>query len=84
MSIKKNQRTVNKKLIMAMAAYNELNLKTLGLKCDPPVSRACVSMLVGGKNFSGRLIKQVSDILHVPDAILFPYVPPETEHCENQ
>ncbi|MBW2653633.1 MAG: hypothetical protein JRC91_01520 [Deltaproteobacteria bacterium] len=82
MSIKKNKRTVNKKLIMAMAAYNELNLKTMGLKCDPPVSRACMSMLVGGKNFSRRLIIQVSDILHVPDAILFPYT--ETESCNDQ
>jgi len=83
MNIKKNKRTVNKKLIMAIAAYNdELNLKTMGLKCDPPVSRACMSMLVGGKNFSRRLIIQVSDILHVPDAILFPYT--ETESCNDQ
>jgi hypothetical protein len=40
MNIKKNKRNVNKKLIMALIAYNEENLQTIALKCDPPVSRA--------------------------------------------
>ena len=42
------QQTVNKKLIMGLLGYNELNLRTLGLKCDPPVSRAAICMLLNG------------------------------------
>lgn len=63
--MKKNKRTVNKKLIMALVAYNELDLVKLGQKCDRPVTNAALSMLLSGKPQyqSPRLIDQVSNIL---------------------
>ena len=75
MSIKNHKRTVNKKLVMALVAYNGLNLVSLGKLCDPPVTNAALSMLLSGKYDypNHRLIKQVSGIFNVLPEILFPY-----------
>ena len=75
MSIKNHKRTVNKKLIMALVAYNGLNLVSLGKLCDPPVTNAALSMLLSGKYAypNHRLIKQVSGIFNVLPETLFPY-----------
>lgn len=43
---------------MALFAYNSLNLGTLGPKCDLPVTRACLSMLLSGKSY--RSVKAMS------------------------
>ena len=71
--MKKHKRLVNKKLVRSLMAYNELNLGTLGKQCDPPVTRASISMLLNQKGGAERLMNQISDILHMPSAILFPY-----------
>jgi hypothetical protein len=67
MNIKKSKRTVNKKLIMALVAYNEFDLIRLGKLCDRPVTNAALSMLLSGKPKyqSKRLIDQVSKLLTV-------------------
>lgn len=75
MSIKNHKRTVNKKLVMALVAYNGLNLVSLGKLCDPPVTNAALCMLLSGKYDypNHRLIKQVCRIFNVLPKVLFPY-----------
>jgi len=57
------KRTVNKKLISALIAYDELNLEKIGQKCDPPVSKPAISMFLNDKFAPDRLRSQITDIL---------------------
>jgi hypothetical protein len=61
--MKNKRRSVNRNLIFALIAYNNLDLGRLGALCDPPVTRAAISMLLSGKGGGDRLREQISGIL---------------------
>lgn len=61
--MKNKKRSVNRNLIFALIAYNDLNLERLGALCDPPVTRAAISMLLSGKGGGDRLMEQISGVL---------------------
>ena len=61
--MKNKRRSVNRNLIFALIAFNNLNLGRLGELCDPPVTRAAISMLLSGKAGGNRLMSQISGIL---------------------
>jgi hypothetical protein len=82
--MKKYQRSVNKNLLKSLIYFNGFNFEQIGKLCDPPVSKAAISMLVNEKYMSDRLIKQVSEIFHLPDLILFPYVPVQDTEPSSQ
>jgi hypothetical protein len=61
--MKNKKRSVNRNLIFALIAYNNLDLGRIGALCDPPVTRAAISMLLSGKGGGNRLMEQISGIL---------------------
>jgi len=64
--MKNNKRSVNRKLINALIAYEGLDLLKIGQQCDPPVSRPAICMFLngsGGYAPGGRLAKQIAEIL---------------------
>ena len=82
--MKKYHRSVNKNLLKSLIYFNGYNFGQIGKLCDPPVSKAAISMLVNEKYMSDRLIEQVSKIFHIPDPILFPYVRIQDTEPESQ
>jgi len=61
--MEKTKRIVNKNLLNALITYRGLNLKTLGKRCDPPVTNAALSLFISRKNGSAKLGTQVTEIL---------------------
>jgi len=61
--MKNKKRSVNRNLIFALIAFEGLNLERLGRMCDPPVTRASISMFLSGIAGGNRLMEQITAIL---------------------
>ncbi|MBN1547422.1 MAG: hypothetical protein JW902_12255 [Syntrophaceae bacterium] len=61
--MKNKKRSVNRNLIFALIAFEELNLGKLGRRCDPPVTRASISMFLSGIAGGERLKEQITAML---------------------
>ena len=70
-------RTVNKKYLNLLLQLHGLNLFTLGQKLTPPLTRAgvCKITTIGDRYKPENYIRQIAEVLRVPDVHIFPWAP---------